>query len=175
MTVAAQIGPMLAERQAKAEARAAERLERDAFLLAGFALLGARFDQMLRDALGHDSRVAITVTPVLQPVVGRSFLVLGVDTWQARATFNAAPQQVTFTPRLDFREPDQFGLIECALDFTSPPGRGADDRITRALLGSGIQLRGKTVADLLLPVDGRLRPLTAADLEAAFVAWWLRP
>ena len=64
MTVAAQIAPTLAARQARADARAAERAERDAFIVAQFAVLSDRFDQLLRSALGIDARVAITVTPV---------------------------------------------------------------------------------------------------------------
>lgn len=175
MTVAAQIGPMLAARQAKADARDAERAARDAFILAQFPLLGARFDTLLRTALGIDSRVTVTVVPLVHPVVGRSFPTLPVDTWVVRSLFNGAPQTVTFTPRLDFREPDQFGLIECAIDFASAPGHGRRDQIAQALLRSGVQLRGKTVGNLQLPVAGSLRTLGAEDLEDAFVVWWLRP
>jgi len=175
MTVAAQIGPMLAARQAKVAARTAERAERDAFILAGFALLGARFDLLLRSALGIDARLAITTVPVVLDVIGRSFPTLAVDTWQVRTAFNAAPQLATFTPRLDFREPDQFGLIECAIDFSSGTGRSRGDRIAQALLRNGIQLRGTSVANLLLPAHDGLATLAAEDLEAAFAAWWLRP
>jgi len=175
MTVAAQIAPMLAVRQAKADARAAERAARDAFILAQFPLLCARFDQLLRTALGIDSRVAITVAPVTHAVVGRSFPTLTVDTWAVRASFNAVPQTVTFVPRLDFREPDQFGLIACTTDFATAPGRGRRDRTARQLLEGGIQMRGKTVADLLLTAPGGVRTLGAEDLEDTFTAWWLRP
>lgn len=175
MTIAAQIVPTLAARQARAAALAAERLARDVFIVDRFAVLCDRFDELLRTAIGIDARVTITVTPLVLDVQGRSFATLPVDTWKVVATFNAAPQAVTFTPRLDFREADQFGLIECALDFGYAPGRTRADRTARDLLERGIQLRGRTVANLLLPAPGRVRELRAEDLEDAFVAWWLRP
>ncbi|HEY0502497.1 MAG TPA: hypothetical protein VGD42_03290 [Lysobacter sp.] len=175
MTVAAQIAPTLAARQARADARAAERVERDAFIVAQFAVLCAHFDELLRTALGIDARVAVTVTPVTYNVQGRSFATLTVDTWAVRASFNGAPQTVTFTPRLDFRELDQFGVIECALDFSYAPARSRGDRTAQVLLKHGIQLRGKTLANLLLPSATSARNLGADDLEDAFVVWWLRP
>ncbi len=174
MTIAAQISPTLAARQAKAAARAAERIERDTFIVAQFAILCARFDELLRAALGLDARVAVKVTPLIHTVQGRSFPTLTVDTWAVRASFNAVPQTATFTPRLDFREPDQFGLIECALDFDYTPARSSADRTAQALLNHGIELRGKTTASLLLPSRDGVHELRADDLEDAFRVWWLR-
>ena len=72
------------------------------------------------------------------------------------------------------REPDQFGLIECALDFPYVPLRSRADGRAQALLGRGIQLRGKTSAGLLLPLAGGLAELSAEMLEQAFQVWWLR-
>lgn len=174
MTIAAQIAPTLAARQAIAAARAAERIERDAFIVAQFPILCARFDELLRAALGLDARVTITVTPLIHTVQGRSFATLTVDTWAVRASFNAVAQTATFTPRLDFRELDQFGLIECVLDFDYAPARSRADRTAQALLTRGIQLRGKTHASLLLPLGIGVSELRADDLEDAFRVWWLR-
>lgn len=175
MTVAAQIDATLAARQARADARAAERVQRDGFIVAGFALLGDRFGELLRGALGIDARIRLTVTPVMIPVVGRSFVNLAFDTWTVDANFNGAPQSVTFTPRLDFRQTDQFGTIGCTIDFAYAPGRGPGDDLAAILLGTGIQLRGRTLAKLLLPTAHGARNLLAGDLEAAFLVWWLRP
>ncbi|AKC86782.1 hypothetical protein [Pseudoxanthomonas suwonensis] len=148
---------------------------RDAFVVAQFAQLCDCFDALLREALGIDARVAIAMATLTHEVQGRSFPTLTVDTWKVRADFNAVPQTVAFTPRLDFREPDQFGLIECALDFDYAPAHSRADRTARLLLARGIQLRGKSVAELVLPVAGGVRSLVAGDLEDAFAVWWLRP
>jgi hypothetical protein len=175
MTVAAQIASTLAARQARADARAAERTERDAFIVTQFPMLCARFDELLRTALGIDARVVVSVTPVTYDVQSRSFATLTVDTWKVRASFNAAPQAVSFTPRLDFREPDQFGIIECALDFNYAPVRSRRDCTAQVLLKQGLQLRGKTIANLLLPSVNGVRNLEVDDLDDAFFVWWLRP
>lgn len=175
MTIAAQIDPMLARRQAKAAARDAERAARDVFIQAQFALLGARFEALLREALGLHSQFTLTVTPVSYAVQNRTFATLNLNTWSVTATFNAAPQTVSFAPRLDFREPDQFGLVECALDFAYAPLRSRGDATAQALLARGVQLRGKTTASLLLPLPEGPAELRAADLEDALRVWWLRP
>jgi hypothetical protein len=174
MSIAAQIASTLSARQAKAAARDADRLARDAFIVAQFAALGAEFETLLRAALGIDARIAITVVPVTYNVQGRSFATLTVDTWAVRAGFNAVPQTVTFSPRLDFRETDQFGLIECALDFAYVPARSRADITAQALLAGGVQMRGATVASLLLPLVGGSARLRSDDLEDAFGVWWLR-
>jgi hypothetical protein len=178
MSIASQIDPALAARQAQADARTAARAERDLFIQAQFALLGAQFDAMLRTALGQHSRIALTVTPLTFAVQGRSFASLTVDTWQVRCSLNALPQTVSFAPRLDFREADQFGVVECTLDFPYLPQRSRADATARALLERGVQWRGKTSATPLLqratgPATG-LAVLAVADLEDAFRVWWLR-
>lgn len=174
MTIAAQIAPTLAARAAKAAARDAERQARDAFIVAQFAALGASVDALLRAALGIDARLSILVTPLTFAVQGRSFATLTVDTWAVRASFDAVPRTVTFTPRLDFRQPDQFGLVECTLDFDWRPARSRGDLVAQALLDPGVLMSGKTVGALRLPLASGAVPLGADDLEAAFGAWWLR-
>lgn len=174
MSIAQYISPTLASREARAAAIAAERAERDAFIVAQFATLSTQFDALLREALGVDSRLQITVQPLIYTVQGRSFPTLTVDTWAARATFNGTPQIVTFTPLLDFRQPDQFGLIECAIDFDYAPARSFGDRCAQALLETGVTMRGKSHASLLFSVDGFSSDLRTSDLEAAFSVWWLR-
>lgn len=176
MTIAALIDPVLARRQARAVARNAERAARDVFIQAQFAVLGTLFETLLREALGLHSGFTLTVSPLIYAVQNRSFNTLNVNTWSAAATFNGAPPQtVSFAPRLDFREPDQFGLIECSLDFPYAPLRSRADLTARALLERGIRLVGKTSASLLLPLaPDRVVELNARDLEDAFGVWWLR-
>jgi hypothetical protein len=174
MSIAARIDPVLDGRQAKAAARAAERAARDAFIQAAFPPLIDRFAALLGAALGIDSRLALTATPVTLAVQGRSFATLNSRDFAAQASFNAAPRMVRFSPRLDFRAPDQFGLIECALDFPYVALRSRADSLAQALLGRGIQLRGKTSASLLLPLAGGLVEVSADMLEDAFHVWWLR-
>jgi hypothetical protein len=176
MSIATLIDPVLAKRQARAAARNAERAARDVFIQAQFVVLGTQFDTLLREALGLHSGFTLTATPVSYVVQGRTFNTLNVNTWRAAATFNGAPPQaVNFTPRLDFREPDQFGLIECALDFPYAPLRSRADLTARALLERGIRLSGKASASLLLPLQpDQLVELRSQDLEDAFGVWWLR-
>lgn len=175
MTIAAQIDPVLAARQAKALSRDAERATRDAFIQAQFAVLGARFEALLREALGLHSLFTLAVTPVSYAVQNRTFSVLNLNAWSIMATFNGVPQTVSFAPRLDFREPDQFGLVECAIDFAYAPLRSRGDAIAQVLLERGVQLRGKTAAGLVLPLADGPVALRAADLEDALRVWWLRP
>jgi len=174
MTIADAIPQVLAQRAARDAARTAERAARDAFIVPEFATMSVTFEQLLADALGFDGRIAVTVTPVVVPVQGRTFATLTTRVVTARSTINGAPQTVTFTPQLDFHEPDQFGLIACAIDFPYSPRRSRRDAIARALLERGIQMRGKTIGTLLLPVDGATKQLSAHDLEDAFTVWWLR-
>ena len=174
MSIAALIPSVLARRQARAAERAAGRAARDAFIQAQFALLGAHFDALLREALGLHSGFTLTVTPVSYAVQNRSFTVLNLDTWSVVAQFNGTPQTVAFAPRLDFREADQFGLVECTLDFPWAPLRSRADAVAAALLERGVQLRGKDTASLLLPLPGGPEELAAAHLEDALRAWWLR-
>lgn len=174
MTVAAAIDPVLAARQARIAARTADRAARDVFIQAQFVLLGGRFDALLRDALGLHSGFTLTAAPISYAVQNRTFTVLNLQTWTATASFNGTPQAVHFTPRLDFREPDQFGLIECALDFPWVPLRSRADATARTLVEQGVQLRGKTTASLVLPLLQAPVELAASHLEDAFRVWWLR-
>lgn len=174
MSIAALIPPVLARRQAREAERAAGRAARDAFIQAQFALLGTRFDALLREALGLHSGFTLAVTPISYAVQNRTFTVLNLNTWSVTALFNGAPQTVAFAPRLDFREPDQFGLVECALDFPWAPLRSRADAIAVTLLERGVQLRGKDTASLLLPLPEGAAELRAAHLEDALRVWWLR-
>jgi hypothetical protein len=174
MSLADAIPVVTAARAEREATRAAARTERDAFIQPAFAAMTLRFEALLAEALGLHSRIAMQTTSAVQAVTGRTFATLTVRTTVVRSTLLASPQVVTFTPQLDFREPDQFGLIACAIDFPFVPGRARGDVVARALTERGIQMRGKTTASLLLPVGHALVELTARDLEAAFAAWWLR-
>jgi hypothetical protein len=174
MTIADRIAPLLSARQARTAARDAERAQRDTFIQAQFALLGARFEALLRAALGLHSRFTFVATTVVQPVQNRTFATIALPDWTITASFNATPQAVHFAPRLDFRAPDQFGLVECALGFPYAPRRSRADVVARTLLENGVQLRGKGTASLLLPLPDGPVELSVSHLEDAFRAWWLR-
>lgn len=174
MSIADLIAPTLAARQARAAALAAERAARDAFIQAQFPLLDDQFESMLRAGLGLDARIVIQVNPVTYTVQGRSFASLTVNTWTAAFTLDGTTRSVTFTPALDFHERDQFGLIACTLDFPYTPGRSRTDKLARVFLERGIQMRGTSIGNLLLPLDSGVRPLGVSDIEDIFSLWWLR-
>jgi hypothetical protein len=174
MAIADAIPGVLAARAARAAAKDAERSARDAFIQPAFAQLAARFEELLADALGTHAQIVVTAMPVVDAVQGRTFATLNKRIVMVRSTIGLAPQTLIFTPQLDFREADQFGLIACAIDFEFTPGRTRGDTVARALVERGIQMSGRTVGRLLLPLDEGTAELTARDLEDAFTAWWLR-
>jgi hypothetical protein len=174
MSFADAIPGFLATRTARAAALAATRAARDAYIQAAFPAVAARFEALLDEALGRHSCIRVTVTPTVETVQGRTFATLNQRVVRVRSTLGPASQTVTFTPQLAFREADQFGLIACAIDFAFVPRRARADATARALVDPGIQVRGRTVSRLLLPVEGALRELGVRDLEDAFTAWWLR-
>jgi hypothetical protein len=174
MSIAEAIPVLTATRAARAAARTAARVVRDAFIQAEFPQMAARFEEALGEALGRHAQIHLTVTPTVEGVQGRSFATLNQRVVRVRASFGALPQTVTFTPQLSFREPDQYGLIACALDFDYFPRRTRADETARAFLEHGIQLRGTVVSRLLLPLGGSLREVGARELEEAFTVWWLR-
>lgn len=174
MSIAQAIPAYTAARAQRAAERDAARLARDAFIQPQFALMSARFEQLLADALGLHALITVTATPVAEAVQGRSFATLNKRIISVRSTLGAAPQTVTFTPQLDFHEQDQYGLIACAIDFPFSPRANRIDGLARTLIERGIQMRGSTVSSLMWVVDGTLLELGARDLEDAFTAWWLR-
>ena len=174
MSIAEAIPTVTAARAARVAARDAERLARDTFIQSAFPLLSDRFEALLAEALGIHSQLLVTITPVVDAVQGRSFATLNKSVVDVRSTLRSTPQTVTFTPRLDFHEPDQFGLIACTLDFPFTARGARQDSIARALVARGIQMRGITVPSLMLPLGATVVEIGARDLEAAFTAWWLR-
>lgn len=174
MSIAEKIDPMLVQRQAAAAAKTAERAARDAFIQAQFAALSAQFDAMLRDALGVHSRIAIASVEIALDVHCRTFATLDVPSWTVTSTIESVPKVVTFTPKMDFALPDQFGTLLCAIDFAFHPRRAAPDRIASALLQGGVQLRGTQHGRLMLTPPEGPRDLSVSDLESAFDVWWLR-
>ena len=174
MSIAQAIPSVIAARAARAIARDAAHVSRDAFIQPQFALMSARFEQLLADALGLHAAIVVTVTPTIVPVQGRSFATLNTRVLSVRSTISLPPQTVTFTPRLDFHEQDQYGLIVCTLDFDFAPRASRIDQVARAVVERGIQMRGNSVSSLMLPVNGALIELSSRDLEDAFTAWWLR-
>jgi|GEM_PF-3496708 len=174
MSIAEKINPMLVQRQATAAAKTAERAARDAFIQAQFAALSTRFDGMLREALGLHSRIAIVSTEFTLDVHCRTFQTLDVPSWTVTSTIESVAKVVTFTPKMDFALPDQFGTLVCTIDFPFYPQRSASDRVASALLQTGIQLRGTQHGRLMLTPPEGPRDLQVSDLENAFDIWWLR-
>jgi hypothetical protein len=174
MSIAQKIDPILLQREAAAAAKAAERAARDSFIQAQFAALSVRFDEMLRTALGFHSRIAVTKNNIALDVSCRSFATLNVPAWTVLSTIDTAPKSVTFTPKMDFSAPDQFGTLVCAIDFTFFPRRSANDLIAVALINNGVRLRGTQFGQLTLAMPDGLRDLSISDLESAFGVWWLR-
>jgi hypothetical protein len=174
MSIAQAIPVVIAARAARSAVTDAARLARDAFIQPEFALMAARFEQLLADALGLHSAITVTATPVVEAVQSRSFATLNKRVISVRSTLGATPQTVTFTPQLDFREQDQYGLIACSIDFAFSPRASRIDGVARALLERGIQMRGSSVSSLMCVFDGTLVELGSRDLEDAFTAWWLR-
>lgn len=174
MSLAERIAPTLAARARRAAELQAWREQRDLRLLAQFALLQARLDDLLQQALGVHGAVALVRTAQSLPVGGHSFATLPISVWTARASFNTAVQTVIFTPGLDFGGPEQFGRIAVAPDFAFAPARSSGDRIAQLLAQHGIVLRGASAGRLMLPWPDGASELGVSDLEAAFAAWWLR-
>jgi hypothetical protein len=173
MSIADAIPDVVGARTARDAARVAERAARDAFIVPELAALSSRFEELLAEALGFHARIAVAVTTVVVPVQGRTFATLTTRVVRAQSTLTPVAQTVTFTPQLDFREPDQFGRIACELDFAYRPRRSRRDSVAGSLLERGIQMRGTTVGALLLATTDGLEQLTARHLEDAFTAWWL--
>ena len=174
MSIAQAIPSLVAARAARRAARDATRLARDAFIQPEFALMSARFEQLLADALGLHALISVNVTPVVDAVQNRSFATLNKRVLSIGSALTAPPQTVTFTPQLDFREQDQYGLIACSLDFAFAPRASRIDQVAQAIAQHGILMSGSTVSSLMLRVDGALVELTQRHLEDAFTAWWLR-
>lgn len=174
MSIAQAIPAYTAARAHRAADRDAARLARDVFIQPEFTLMSARFEQFLAEALGRHTLITVTATPVAEAVQGRSFPTLDKRVISVRALVGPVPQTVTFTPQLDFREQDQYGLIACSIDFPFSPRASRIDGLARTLVERGIQMRGRTVSSLMLWVEGSLAELSARDIEDAFTAWWLR-
>jgi hypothetical protein len=174
VSLADTIPVFIAARTVRESARAAARQARDAFIEPAFAAMTARFETLLAEALGLTSQITVSVVQTVVPVVGRTFATLPIRTTTVVSTLQGAPQTVTFTPQLDFREPEQFGLIACAIDFPFSPRHARGDAIAQALTARGIQMRGKATGTLLLRIDAQPVEPAASDLERAFSAWWLR-
>jgi hypothetical protein len=174
MTLAAQLQDYLDARAARTAARQSARLERDAFILAQFPLLNARLVAMVGDAVGLHSRLATSTTALVEPVVGRSFASLNKTAAHVGASLDGTTQTVSFTPRLDFTELDQFGAVECAIDFSYRPRRSRRDEVAVRLLAHGVQMRGTSSAHLMFPASDGPLELSPGLLESALVALLLR-
>ena len=174
MTLAAQLQDFLDGRAARDAARQAARLERDAFILAQFPILNARLLELVSDAVGLHSRLAIAAVAMVETVTGRSFVSLPKNAVRVAASLGAATQTVTFTPRLDFREPGQFGAVDCTLDFDYRPRRSRNDLLATRLLAQGMQMTGAASAHLMLETAGGPVELSPGLIESALVALLLR-
>jgi hypothetical protein len=174
MTLAARLQDYLDARAARDAARQAARLERDAFIQAQFPLLNASLITMIEDAVGLHSRLAISTAPMVETVVARSFTTLNKTAVRVSATLTGGAQSVAFTPRLDFREPDQFGAVDCTVDFDYRPRRSRKDAIAVQLLAGGVQMKGTSSAHLMFAAGGGPVELTPGLIESALGALLLR-
>ena len=174
MTLALRIEEYL-QAQADTDAlRQAERLARDAFIQAEFPALNTHLRELLEDAVGVHSRLSVAGVAQTLTVTGRSFATLPQEVITVSATLAAPPMQVVFTPVLDFRNTDQFGTIEFAPDFDANLRRSRAGTIARYLRDNGIQMRGSTIANLLIAPFGDWIELSASHLEDALAALFLR-
>ena len=174
MSLAVQLQDYLDLQAARTAARQAERLLRDAFIQAQFPVLNARLLGLITDAVGQHSRLAIATTPIVENVIGRSFTTLGKTAIRVTATLGSAVQTVAFMPRLEFRAIDQFGAIDCAIDFAYAPRRSRRDAIAASLLAYGVQMNGATSAHLILTSAGGPVEVSVSTFESALSALLLR-
>jgi hypothetical protein len=174
MTLAARLQEHLEARAALEAARQAARAERDAFILVQFPLLNARLLELVAEAVGLHSRIAIGAVPTVEPVVGRSFTTLARTAVHVAATLDGVVRTVSLTPRLDFTEPDQFGAVDCSLDFTYRARRSRGDALAASLLAHGVQMKGSASAHLVLQAAAGPVELGAGLLESALAALLLR-
>jgi hypothetical protein len=174
MSLAFQLQDYLDSQAARAAARQAERLSRDAFIQAQFPVLNTRLLELLAEAVGEHSRLAIATTPLVENVIGRSFATLGKTVIRVTATLGAGAQTVTFTPRLEFRETDQFGAVDCTIDFAYAPRRSRRDAVAASLLAHGLQLKGTASAHLIVASAGGPVEAGVSFFESALAALLLR-
>lgn len=174
MSLAQRIEGYLGTRAAVAARREAERLARDAFIQGAFPLLNQRFGELLLEALGSHARLSVTQTNQILLVNGRSFPSLPQPVRTVSALIDVTPLSLGFTPVLDFRFTDQFGLIQCVAGAEITPRRSIGGRLLRHLLEAGIQLRGSTTAHLLIAPEGEWIELAASHLELALAEYFLR-
>lgn len=174
MSLAVQLQSYLDSQAARAAARQAQRLSRDAFILAQFPVLNARLLELVTDAVGQHSQLSLATTPLVENVTGRSFATLNKTAIRVTAALGGAPQTVAFMPRLEFRAVDQFGAVDCTIDFAYAPRRSRRDAIAASLLAHGAQMSGATSAHLMLTSAGGPIEADVSTLESALAALLLR-
>jgi len=174
MTLAIRIEEFLQARQQRDAARTAARAARDAFVQAQFPLLNARLEDLLRSAAGTHSRLSVDTTAQVLAVAGRTFNTLPQTIVTVAATLDTQTLGMRFEPVLDARTVDQFGRVQCTIDFERTLRRSRAGAIARALLTDGIQMRGSTSSHLLIAPAGAWVELTASDLEVALAELMLQ-
>jgi len=174
MSLAVQLQDYLDSQAARAAARQAERLSRDAFIQAQFPVLNARLLELVTDAAGQHSRLMLATTPLVENVIGRSFTTLNETAIRVTTTLGGAPQTVAFTPRLEFRGVDQFGAVDCTIDFAYAPRRSRRDAMAASLLAYGVQMNGTASAHLMLTTAGGPVEASVSAFENALAALLLR-
>jgi hypothetical protein len=174
MSLAEQLQNYLDAQAARDAARQSQRLARDAFIQAHFPVLNAHLLDLLTEAVGQHSRLALTTIVLVDNVVGRSFATLNKTVIGVTATLGGTPQTVTFTPRLEFREAEQFGAVDCTLDFGYRPRRSRPDAIAANLLAYGLQMTGITSSHLMCPSAVVPVEASVSLLESALAAFLLR-
>lgn len=174
MSLAQRVDDFLSTRAAVAASRQAERSARDAFIQASVPLLNQRLGQLLVDAVGTHARLSITTTNQVLAVTGRSFPSLPQPVRSVWALIDAVPLALQFTPVLEFRMSDQFGLVQCVPGAPVTPRRSQGGKLLRYLLENGIVMRGRSSAHLLIAPEGDWIELGASHLELALAECFLR-
>jgi hypothetical protein len=174
MSLAQRVNDFLTTRAAVAAGRLAERSARDAFIQTAFPLLNQRFGQVLEDAVGSHARLNITTSNQTLTVIGRSFPSLPQPVRSVSALIDAVPVTLQWTPVLDFRMSDQFGLIQCMPGAPVTPRYSQGGKLLRYLLEHGIVMRGRSSAHLLIAPEGEWIELGASHLELALAECFLR-
>ena len=164
-----------ARRASQTAATQQARNVRDAFIVAQWPLLDAAFAAMVDAAVGTEAHLLTTHAPATDHFTNHTFLSLNKTITTVQSTLNGAPEKVTFTPSLESKDADQFGVIRIATDglpysITSDPGA----QVFADMLQRGILMKGKTTSSLVVPDGSNFMALSKELLEGFLAALFIR-
>lgn len=152
-----------------------QRDARDAFIQTQFPFQDTAFANMVDGTIGKDSHLSVTRTQATDHFTNHSFATLNKTITAVQSTLYGMPEIVTFTPALESRDADQFGVIRITADglpdsIVADPG----SLIFAAMMKRGVLMRGKTTASLMVPDGSNFTPLNSGLLENFLVALFIR-